>query len=93
MKNDMNLKDVAWAFDMTVEKLAKFMGYTRQGLYDAVSRNKRLRGGKYNAAIEKLSLLNEQMTQVEKETALRNYEKRKNAILALSVVVQKEGGQ
>lgn len=73
----MTLKEIAKAFDMTVDNFAKCIGYTRQSLYDKTSVRKTARA---KAAISFLRFLNTSMFQQETETANQRFVLRKKAV-------------
>ena len=73
----MNLKEIANAFEMSVDDFAKCIGYTRQALYDKTSARKTTRA---KAAISLLRFLNDSMTQQEFEQLNKKTACRRQAI-------------
>lgn len=84
----MTLKEIAKAFDMSVDNFAKSIGYTRQSLYD----NTPVRNtGRAKAAISLLRFLNYSMLQAETELAHKRFETRKKAIEEFKQLILKDG--
>lgn len=75
----MELKQIARAFNMTIEQLAKIMGYTRQSLYYPNGKQKH----RVEAAICNLHNLAVLMFQHEQEEAKRRFEAREKAVQEL----------
>ena len=73
----MTLKEIATAFDMSVEDFAKCVGYTRQSLYDKTGVKKTARA---KVAISLLRFINDSMLQEEMEKVKQRYATRKTAI-------------
>ena len=73
----MTLKEIAHAFNMSVDDFAKCIGYTRQSLYDKTSVKKTFRA---KAAISLLRFLNDSMLQQEMEQLNKRLYCRKQAI-------------
>lgn len=73
----MNLKEIANAFEMSVDDFAKCIGYARQSLYDKTSVRKTARA---KSAISLLRFLNDSMLQQEMEQLNKRVSYRKQAI-------------
>lgn len=84
----MTLKEIAKAFDMSVDDFAKCIGYTRQSLYDKTSVRKTARA---KAAISFLRFLNSSMLQQEMETANKRYSDRFKAVEEFRRLLLKDG--
>ena len=84
----MTLKEIATAFDMSVEDFAKCVGYTRQSLYDKTSVKKTARA---KAAISLLRFLNDSMLQEEMEKVRQRYTHRRIAIVELGRLLMENG--
>ena len=76
----MIVAPIAKKFGMTVDQLAKCMGYSRQALYSTECFKNANRNA---AAIAKIRSLNAQMYQQEREEALRRFKARERAVKAL----------
>ncbi len=75
----MELKQIARAFNMSIEQLAKVLGYTRQSLYYPNGKQKH----RVEAAICNLHNLAILMYNQEQEEAKRNFEAREKAVQEL----------
>ena len=84
----MNLKEIANAFEMSVDDFAKCIGYTRQSLYDKTSVKKTARA---KAAISLLRFLNDSMLQQEMEQLNKRVHCRKQAIEAFRRLILGDG--
>lgn len=84
----MELKEIATAFDMSVDDFAKCIGYTRQSLYDKTSVKKTART---KAAISILRFLNTSMLQQEMEQANQRFSVRRRAIEEFRRLFLKDG--
>ena len=59
----MTVKEVAKAFDMSVNQLVMISGYTRQGLYDVIGRKGGKKVNRFNAFIDHLSIISKSKYQ------------------------------
>lgn len=59
----MTLKELAKAFNITIGDLAVVMGYTKQSLYDIVSRKNRTNKRRLYASLEHLQAISESQYQ------------------------------
>ena len=84
----MTLKEIANAFDMSVEDFAKCVGYTRQSLYDKTSVRKTARA---KAAISLLRFLNDSMLHEEMEKVKQRHAARLMAIEAFGRLLLEDG--
>ena len=84
----MTLKEIANAFDMTVDDFAKCVGYTRQSLYDKTSVRKQARA---KAAISLLRFLNSSMLQEDMAKASQRCATRRRAIEAFGRLFLESG--
>lgn len=84
----MNLPQIASKFEMTVEELAKCMGYSRQALY---SKDCFKDADRKAAAIEKIRTLNAKMYQQERAEALRRFNARERAVKELEQKISQGG--
>lgn len=55
----MTVKEVAKAFDMSINQLAMISGYSRQGLYDVIEGNGNKNANRFNAFIDHLSFISQ----------------------------------
>ena len=84
----MTIKQIAKTFDMSIESLAKCMGYSRQAFYNAGCMKNKTRA---QAAIDSLRNLNAVLYQQERETALRRFQARSRAAKALEKILLNGG--
>ena len=84
----MTLPKIARKFGMTVEELAKCMGYSRQALY---SKDCFKDEGRKAAAIAKIRSLNAQMYQQERKAAANRFRSRARALKELEKNLLHEG--
>lgn len=59
----MTVKEVAKAFDMSVNQIAMISGYSRQGLYDVISGRGTKNANRFNAFIDHLSFISQSKYQ------------------------------
>jgi hypothetical protein len=76
----MTLPKIARKFEMTVDELAKYMGYSRQALY---SKGCFKDADRKAAAIAKIRALNAQMYQQERKAAANRFRARARALKEL----------
>ena len=74
------LKEIAYAFNMTVYKFAEMIGYSRQTLYCASRGTLRLGGGHLHLVIFKLNRISEQILESDIESAKERFEYRRKLI-------------
>ena len=84
----MGLKEIANAFEMSVDDFAKCIGYTRQSLYDKTSVRNTARA---KAAISLLRFFNDSMRQQEIEQMNQRFSCRKQAIEAFRQLLLGDG--
>lgn len=84
----MTLPKIARKFDMTVDELAKYMGYSRQALYSMGCFKDADRKA---AAIDKIRALNAQMYQQERKAAANRFRSRARAVKELEKHLLHEG--
>ena len=86
----MTLPKIARKFEMTVEELAKHIGYSRQALY---SKECFKDADRKAAAISKIRALNAQMYQQERKAAANRFRARARAVKELELNLLKEGAE
>lgn len=59
----MTVKEVAKAFDMSVNELAMISGYTKQGLYNVIGGKGKKNANRFNAFIDHLSFISQSKYQ------------------------------
>ena len=84
----MTLKEIAKAFEMSVDDFAKCIGYTRQALYDKTSVKKTIRA---KAAVSFLRFLNDSMFRDETEKVNQRFFARSRAIDAFRRMMIEDG--
>ena len=84
----MTLKEIAKAFEVSVDDFAKCIGYTRQALYS----NTQIRNtARAKAAISFLRFLNDSMFREETEKVNQRFFARKRAIEAFRIKMLGDG--
>lgn len=83
----MELKQIAKLFGLSVDKLAKEMGYSRQALYEANMVNMT----RLDAAINNLVSLNNEMLRKDQLDARIRFKMRSSAIKELRAMLSKDG--
>lgn len=59
----MTVKEIAKAFNMSVNQLTMISGYSKQGLYDVIESNGNKNANRFNAFIDHLSFISQSQYQ------------------------------